>query len=746
MNFFMRHWLPLWVLLLCFTSTPATASELSSKDEVLFSKAQALNNLKRFEESRQDLESLYHQYPDERKIAIEYAKALGYTRQPDLALQILNKLDSGSFHNPEIFEIRLAILESHQRFDEALQVCAKALAEDPDSSYLTEKMAQLQDWTGHYEQAISLYEKLSLKEPQEKHWQLNLADVHFAAGHYEKAISLYESMDLRNPMDFERLRHLGYAYHQLSKTNQSIQIFKEILEAHPDHFQVALDLCYFLNQTHQNEEANQLLDKLLRFAEKSEEHQLQLAIMLASYGRYENANALLRKILTKNPNHTEALLWLARLGSWQKKYPDALAAYDRLIALDSAAPIPRKEKARVLGWTRHYRSALTEYQKLYRDTHDQAIFWEWKSKKAFYEDHPLSALHHYGQWLALEPDDLEALFDLSQVEAQLKQWNHARQHLEKILQKAPMHERALASLRTLDIKSKKTVLVSSYEFREGDSGQRSVDYRIHGNLESFTLPVRENLDLQLTQALRFHDTAWKAFIRNQSGVQMEFRPAPFFKASGGYAYEVMGGHLPDGQYFFEKLDWNPLDVLRLQATHHREAVLDNPDVIRRAIRTDDFDGRVFLSPTRRLTADAGYRYSHRTDSNERREWSQGIKYALTMEPKRLSVSYRYETYGFDDATDLYFSPDSFHTQIVALEFRHYLNKEELFWGSKDTYYELKYAVNFDSGIHEGHRLSIAFYKDWTDFFTTSVGWSCTLYDDPRIYRESNLDVRANIAF
>ncbi len=72
------------------------------------------------------------------------------------------------------------------------------------------------------------------------------------------------------------------------------------------------------------------------------------------------------------------------------------------------------------------------------------------------------------------------------------------------------------------------------------------------------------------------------------------------------------------------------------------------------------------------------------------------------------ATYRYEHYGFDRQDATYFTPSSFHCHILGLQWKHFLNEKELFWGANDTFYSLGYETRFDysSELEVGHKIKV----------------------------------------
>ena len=135
-----------------------------------------------------------------------------------------------------------------------------------------------------------------------------------------------------------------------------------------------------------------------------------------------------------------------------------------------------------------------------------------------------------------------------------------------------------------------------------------------------------------------------------------------------------------------------------------------------------------------------YMRSNYSDGNIRDEYGFDVSYYLFYEPKSLKATYRYEHYGFDRQDATYFTPSSFHCHILGLQWKHFLNEKELFWGANDTFYSLGYETRFDysSELEVGHKIKVGFGHDWNNRCTSRIEWSRTIYETSSIYSENSL--------
>jgi hypothetical protein len=131
-------------------------------------------------------------------------------------------------------------------------------------------------------------------------------------------------------------------------------------------------------------------------------------------------------------------------------------------------------------------------------------------------------------------------------------------------------------------------------------------------------------------------------------------------------------------------------------SHERKRLENNSEVIRRRYYRDDFKPRFDLDITQRLKGGADYTFSYLSDDNLCHEPAADILYYFSLEPRTLFVKYRYFFRDFRKKKDEYFSPQDFSTHTISARWRHFLNKEEIFFGANDIYYETGYNLSIDS--------------------------------------------------
>jgi hypothetical protein len=292
----------------------------------------------------------------------------------------------------------------------------------------------------------------------------------------------------------------------------------------------------------------------------------------------------------------------------------------------------------------------------------------------------------------------------------------------------------------VDMYQRSPLLEVGFEWYEADSGSRHVDEKYYNAYSNLMVPIlKGDAYLKMKEealVYLFSNPSW--VNRQRLSVGVEYNKKPLLWLSAHYLYSIYSDDIKYSHNFNEEVNIKPIGGVHLAFSHSREDVLDNGTVLKNNLKRDDYKVRANLEPNRRISFGADYKFSDYNDGNSNNTYGIDAALIASYEPRFLKLTYRYEEYGFDKPNDYYFTPSSFHTNTVGLEWRHFLNKEELFWGTNDTYYTLRYAVNFDVHDQNGHTLYADFHKDWNDRFSTHVEWYIKIYDHQATYREQKL--------
>lgn len=629
----------------------------------------------------------------------------------------------------------------------ALLHLSSASAVEPDNVEILLYLASTYDKLGREEDVLKTLEVLHEIDGGNLRVNKWLAGAYYGGNEFAKAEKLYQG-SLSEQRDGRLQMKLAEVQAWQKKYGKAVITLEQMIRQNPKNVRAKKLLADIYIWNKKYDEAFDILTELHKKYPRDSSISLQYAMVFVERKDYSGAEELYRGIIENDRNNKDAKLWLARLLSWRKEYDSSLNLYTGLIDANSEWITARREKARVLGWARRYDEAITEYQKAVEaDESVSATKYEMFSKYNFYNQFDKAAIENYKHWLEVEPNNLEASFDLGQVYAGQRQWDNAKKMYRLTLDNDSGHFRAKQALEKVNICSNMMRLETGFESFEADSSGRDMDKRYRSIFASIKKPLNEHTSVTIRQ-----DNIWRSFqgykqvYQQQFSVGVDYSQRPDFWAGANYAYSVYPEEKGLAHTFGGYFNFMPADPLTVGLSHQREQITDNSRTFLDKLYADNYKIRVDYKPTRRLAAGTDYTYSYYSDGNQKDAYSLDAGYYLATEPKSLKILYRYEEYGFKHEDGDYFSPGSFHHNNVGLEWKQFIGEEETFWGSNDTYYTLRYEVVFDVHKQTGHKLYADFHHDWNNRCSSGIEFSKTIYEHGDVYSEDMLMFYTTIYF
>lgn len=626
-------------------------------------------------------------------------------------------------------------------FKDAIENFKKVLFIDPENTDIKIVLAETYSWNGESKKAIKLYEEI-LATNNDVDVKMRLAEVCIWDGNTDSAKEILEGVLNEHPGHAKARFLLAKAMHYSGEAEKAVVVYEELLEEPP-----AKEL--------KNEEAR----------EKELEGLIGEAYMIS--GDYDKAVKTYREILQKNPEDIKAKVGLADIFayskefkkaiaiyeeilqqkedlttkrkladvlSWDKQYKKAAELYDEILSEKEDASL-RRQKARVLGWAREYSKSAKEYSKAYAISKDEKTGLEMRGKLAYWNSRIKAAISYYKSLIEKEPRNSEAMFDLSQIYSYQSMWRQAISEYKKILRLYPGHFRAREGLEKAELISKHLLSETGFEFFEADSSGRDNDIKRHSLFEELSFPVNDKLRLNARYSLGFMTFAdFNDITENSARFSAEYRENPDWWADVFYNIFAYDKEIKAMHNFGAKLNSRVFDMGVSSLSYQRHRLENNSTVIRESYYADAFKERVYMDITKRLKIGVDYLFSSYSDGNFKNEPGFDVLYNLSLEPMKFSVIYRYLFREFDKKQTEYFSPKGFTTNRITLNWRHFLNKEEVFFGADDIYYDLKYDITLDSEDIVGHSLSGEFNWDITkrlnfNIKASATGSSTNVYND-----------------
>jgi len=544
-----------------------------------------------------------------------------------------------------------------------------ALAKDPQNIKVRTALADVLSWQKQYDEAISEYVKVLKIKPDDLEAKKKLAAVYAWKRDFYSAELLYQKIVAEDPHDQKQTVAFAEVCFRLGKTGGAERMLRGVLAQNP-----------------RNREAKVLLGDIY-----------------AASTDFKKALELYQEALTEKYDRNLK----AKIGdvlSWMRDYHGAFKIYDELLAEKDEKEL-RLQKARILGWDRRYRQASREYRRILSQGPDDLIRAEMEAKEFYWKNRVKHAIAAYKALLRKAPENAEAMFDLSQIYSYQSMWHEATKQYKDLLALFPDHFRAKEGLKKAELFLSSPVLNSGYEFFKAHSGARDVD--IHKNVFKNLLDIPINaqtvLGLGYTLARRsfldFHD-----LTENHARVALSYNQGPDWSTSAFLNLVTYNRGVAPVYEFGGQIAFRTWDVGQMTLSQEQQRLENNSTVIRRRLFRDNFKVRQDVDLTKRLKAGADYTFSYFSEHNRCNEVAADTLYYLSLEPKALYVKYRYAFRNFRKIEADYFSPQEYSLHTISVRWKHFLNREEIFFGANDIYYETGYDVSFDSTGITSHQV------------------------------------------
>lgn len=226
-------------------------------------------------------------------------------------------------------------------------------------------------------------------------------------------------------------------------------------------------------------------------------------------------------------------------------------------------------------------------------------------------------------------------------------------------------------------------------------------------------------------------------LENEVRIKASYINNPDWSVSGFYDFIAYNRGINPVHTFGAGYGFRILDCGISNFSYERERLENNSTVIRGRFYSDNYKERLDMDINKRLKLGIDYLFASYSDSNYKLEPGLDLLYYFSLDPKRLTVKYRYFYKNFDKKVSDYFSPKGFSTNSLALNWRHFLNKEEIFFGADDLYYDLGYEITVDSKNVVGNKFSAGLNWDINKRLNINIKGS-VVNSAPNVYRDKSI--------
>jgi tetratricopeptide (TPR) repeat protein len=662
----------------------------------------------RFDPAKDILEAIVEANPKDFEAKLLLAKALHYSGDINKASLIYEELIKekrlvGKAEEIEARSLLGAAYMADKNYEDSIRQFREILKAAPDNVGARASLADILSWQKKYDESIAEYAKILEIEPFNLKIREKLAGVYTWKKDYENAENLYKDIIKQDPQNLGAYASLAEILTWEKRYEEAIAYFKIALSQKGDK---GIEFSYgqALLFSGDYERAKDVLNNAIGKDPENVEAKTYLADAFAYTEKFDRAISLYKEILQRTSN-VEVKRKLADTLSWAKKYNEAIALYDEIFEenTDITACL---QKARVLGWARRYNESLKEYQKILDFKYDELIELEMKGKKAYWNNHVKSALSYYEELMEKDPENLETMFDACQIYSYQSMWAEAIKGYKNILSLSPNHFRAQEALRKADYISSHISLKTGYEFFEADSTDRVADIRKNVFFNKAHIPLDYHLTLAVDYKLA--DRSFSDFgdvMENEGRLTLIYTKNPEGWAEAFYDFIGYNKDIDPLHTFGGKINIRFFDMGIASLSCERKRLDNSSRVIKGRYYSDNLEGRLYLDITKRLKLGMDFLASDYSDDNYSQESGFDMLYYLSLEPRRFSVKYKADNKDFNKKSEEYFSPEDFWLHTFTLNWRHFLNKEEVFWGADDLYYDLACDISLDSGDIPGYAFS-----------------------------------------
>jgi tetratricopeptide (TPR) repeat protein len=365
-----------------------------------------------------------------------------------------------------------------------------------------------------------------------------------------------------------------------------------------------------------------------------------------------------------------------------------------------------------------------------------AVLYERQAKDAYYKGYDKRAIAAYERLLEIDPENLEALFDLAQAYSRQGVWPKAEHTYKRTLKIMPEHFRAQKAQEKAELLWRRLDIQTTYNHFDADSSDRNVDVKYNRFGTLVKLPMRDKALLTAAHDItRYNFTDYKDIYGNSLELGIKYNERPDWNAEAVYKCTLYTEDVDTTHNIAVSLNktWN--DWIETTTAFKRRDFIRNSSTLRNETQENEFSVDTLLNFNRRLKAGSGYKLSFLTDKNIKNTLFAESRMQLLYEPRSVVLKYRFEYYGYDDKKINYFSPPNFWAHYATVDGRYFFNKEELFWGTDEFYCGARFTFGYDKGHNDSYAVGAYWHWDIQNRLSAKGEYSNTMsgaYEEQRL--------------
>jgi tetratricopeptide (TPR) repeat protein len=360
----------------------------------------------------------------------------------------------------------------------------------------------------------------------------------------------------------------------------------------------------------------------------------------------------------------------AEVLSWSGRHQDAIAAYDAYLAVAPQDVEARRQQARVATWAGRADQARALYASLQAAAPDNAaIAAEARAKTAFMAGRWDAAAAGYRAWLAIEPSDTEARFELAESLRASDHVADADAELEQLVATSGHQLAFAARRRESTLRAPSFSVIDDEKNANGYNGQRLLDYRQRGGGFTATLGSRGATRIGAEGTRLDAGSGETDRSGYRVGVSVDQRVSSSIRLDGQVAAWTLTPTDRGLALWSGGAAWRATDMWTLLGGVQREAIIESLSTIDARLTASG----AFAAASHEASSssfDLRGSWQSLSDGNGRRRASLTYTRVVDERVRQLRAVVWAEELAYRDRTPLYFSPSGFLRADAGLEYTH----------------------------------------------------------------------------
>jgi tetratricopeptide (TPR) repeat protein len=421
---------------------------------------------------------------------------------------------------------------------------------------------------------------------------------------------------------------------------------------------------------------------------------------LSAVDRFSEGVGVLDRALAANPANPAVLHLRADLLSYAGDYARSLAAYDAYLAAAPDDIDARRQQARVAGWAQNYGRALVLFDAARRRASgNAALSAEREAKAAFYRWSWRQAVPAYRRWLAIEPDNREARFELAQSLERLGSLREADGEYAQLAETLPVHAQAVEAREWMATRSAARLApVTEVESSSGYGGQRLLDRVRSGARFERAASLRSPWGYSVEAAWRRLSAPRFVAEGYDTAASVARRLGRSAMVDAAFGIESNASWLPSVVVGRASAHWKANDTWSFETGVSRQSFLENAGTARAGLTAG---GASLVAAARRPGWNASLRTTAErlSDGNRRGDARLDLGVRLRSGRTEIRALAAGEVIAFRREDPLYFSPSSLQRYDAGVEMRRQLRRKRFDTDRDDTF-----AAAFLAGVDDRGRV------------------------------------------